>query len=68
MIDRYKERIIEEIERLNHGFGKWEQVKKIELIQEEMTVETGELTPTLKLKRKFIKEKYKHLLEKIYRS
>ena len=63
-----KERIIEEIERLNHGFGKWEQVKKIELIQEEMTVETGELTPTLKLKRKFIKEKYKHLLEKIYRS
>lgn len=63
-----KDRIEEEIEKYNKGFGKWEQVKKFELIPEEMTVDGGELTPTLKLKRKVIKEKYKHLLDKIYRS
>lgn len=61
-------RIEQEIERYNKNFAKWEQVKKFELIPAEMTVETGELTPTLKLKRKFIKEKYVSLLEKIYRS
>ncbi len=63
-----KDRIEAEIEKFNKDFGKWEQVKKFELIPAEMTVETGELTPTLKLKRKVIKEKYKDLLEKIYRS
>lgn len=66
--EKLKERILEEIESYNKGFGKWEQVKKIELIPAEFTVEGGELTPTLKLKRKQIKEKYRDLLEKIYRS
>ncbi|MCB0478841.1 MAG: long-chain fatty acid--CoA ligase [Crocinitomicaceae bacterium] len=62
------DRIQKEVDRINQGFGHWAQVKKIELIKDEMTVDGGELTPTLKLKRKVIKEKYKDLLEKIYRS
>ena len=61
------ERISQEIDTYNSGFGKWEQVKKFELIKDEFSVDNDELTPTLKLKRKVIKEHYKHLIEKIYR-
>jgi long-chain acyl-CoA synthetase len=59
-------RIQREIDKFNEEFGKFEQIKKFELIGSEMTVETGELTPTLKLKRKFIMEKYADLVKKIY--
>ncbi|HRH03251.1 MAG TPA: AMP-dependent synthetase/ligase [Bacteroidia bacterium] len=59
-------RIQEDIELYNQEFGKWEQVKKIELVANEWSIKSGELTPTLKLKRKFILEKYKVLVEKIY--
>jgi len=47
-----------EIEQVNLKFGKWEQIKKFAILPHEFTVETGELTPTLKMKRKIIKEKY----------
>ena len=54
------------IESFNTFFNHVEQVKKFELIPEEWTIETGELTPTLKLKRKVIMEKYKPAIERIY--
>jgi long-chain acyl-CoA synthetase len=59
-------RIMEEINTYNQNFGDWEKVKKIELIAEEWGVNTGEMTPTLKLKRKFIMEKYKEKVRRIY--
>jgi long-chain acyl-CoA synthetase len=59
-------RIQEDIDEFNKGFGKWEQVKKIELTPDEWSIKSGELTPTLKLKRKFIIAKYNHLFERIY--
>ncbi len=55
-----------EIAKYNVNFGNWEQVKKIELAPAEWTIDTGEMTPTLKLKRKIIAEKYKALIDKIY--
>lgn len=55
-----------EIAKYNVAFGNWEQVKKIELAPAEWTIDTGEMTPTLKLKRKNIAEKYKGLIDKIY--
>lgn len=61
-----KARIWEEIESVNKEFGKYEQVKKIELCAAPWTIETGELTPSLKLKRKYIFEKYAALVDKIY--
>ena len=48
------ERMNEEIAEINQVFGNWEQVKKIALLPEEFTINGGELTPTLKLKRKKI--------------
>lgn len=61
-----KERIKKEIEHINQKFGKWEQIKRFELTPNVWSIDTGELTPTLKLKRKVILEKYKDLYQKIY--
>ena len=54
------------LEGLNKTLSLVEKVKKIKLINEEFTIENGMLTPTLKLKRKKILEKYKEDLEKLY--
>jgi len=61
-----KERIWKEIQKYNQRFDHIEQIKKFILVSDIWSVETGELTPTLKLKRRVIKEKYKDLIEKIY--
>ncbi|MCT4581447.1 MAG: long-chain fatty acid--CoA ligase [Flavobacteriales bacterium] len=55
-----------EINHYNTSFGKWEQIKKFELLANEWTVETEELTPTLKLKRKIIHANNAALIEGIY--
>jgi long-chain acyl-CoA synthetase len=61
-------RIQEEIEAFNKGFGNWEQIKKFVLLENEFTIEGGELTPTLKLKRKKIMEKYQSQYGIIYKE
>jgi long-chain acyl-CoA synthetase len=62
-----KERIQEEVDQINKKFGNYEQVKKFEITPDVWSVDGGEMTPTLKLKRKQIKEKYQALYDKIYR-
>jgi long-chain acyl-CoA synthetase len=59
-------RIIRDVDKCNARFGKWEQIKEIRLLPEPFTIEGGELTPTLKLKRKAIMNKYKGVIETIY--
>jgi len=54
------------LENLNKSLSLVEKIKKFKLIKEEFTIENGMLTPTLKLKRKKILEKYKENLEKLY--
>ena len=54
------------LENLNKSLSLVEKVKKFKLIKDEFTIENGMLTPTLKLKRKKILEKYKNELEKLY--
>ena len=54
------------IENLNKDLSIVEKIKKFKLINDEFTIENGMLTPTLKLKRKKILEKYKENLEKLY--
>jgi long-chain acyl-CoA synthetase len=56
------------IEKYNPQFNPVEQVKKFELLNAEWTINGGELTPTLKLKRKVIMEKYADAVERIYAS
>ncbi|KDN56176.1 AMP-dependent synthetase/ligase [Flavobacterium seoulense] len=59
-------RIQQEIESINSKFGHWEQIKKFELTPNVWSIDGGELTPTLKLKRKNVLEKYQDLYNKIY--
>jgi long-chain acyl-CoA synthetase len=61
-------RIQEDIEVSNKKFGNWEQVKRFELTPDIWSIDGGHLTPTMKLKRKIIKEKYQTLYDKIYRD
>ncbi|HMI05934.1 MAG TPA: long-chain fatty acid--CoA ligase [Flavobacterium sp.] len=59
-------RINEEVEKINEKFGNWEKIKKFELTPEVWSIAGGELTPTLKLKRKQVLEKYQTLYKQIY--
>lgn len=63
---RVQDRIFREVEEANEGLGKWEQVKKIALLPKEFAIDTGELTPTLKLRRKPIMTKYADVVENLY--
>jgi long-chain acyl-CoA synthetase len=55
-----------EIERVNQNFARVETVKKFRLIEQQLTAEDDELTPTMKLKRKFVNEKYKPMIDGMY--
>lgn len=61
-----KERIKKEVDSMNEHLGNWEQIKKIELTPEVWSIDAGLLTPTLKLKRKAIKEKFIDLYNNMY--
>ena len=59
-------RIQEEVDHLNAKFGNWEKIKRFELTPDVWSIDGGQLTPTLKLRRKIVLEMYKPLYEKIY--
>jgi long-chain acyl-CoA synthetase len=60
------DRINEEISHFNKQYGNWEQIKKFVLLEKEFAIAAGEITPTLKLKRKKIMENYKSEYAKMY--
>lgn len=60
------ERVQDEIDKLNDKFGNWEKIKRFEMTSDTWSIEGGHLTPTLKLKRKIVMEKYIDLFHKIY--
>ena len=61
-------RIQKEIDKYNKHFGKWEQIKRFELTPDVWTIDSGHLTPTMKMKREIIKGIYQDLYDKIYRN
>jgi long-chain acyl-CoA synthetase len=63
---RVTELIQSEIDHCNQGFGRYSQVKKFVLLAEEWTIASGELTPTLKLKRKQILKKHASEIAALY--
>jgi long-chain acyl-CoA synthetase len=62
------ERIQKEVDKYNKNFGKWEQIKRFELTPDVWSIDAGHLTPTMKMKRNIIRDKYEALYEKIYKS
>ncbi|MCA1589784.1 MAG: long-chain fatty acid--CoA ligase, partial [Acidobacteria bacterium] len=64
--DRIRNLLERQIEDLTSDLAHFEKVKKIALLENEMSVETGELTPTLKIKRRVVDEKYKEIIDELY--
>ncbi len=64
--EKVKQKFNEDVKALMQSIAQYEQVKKIHILPALFTIEGGELTPTLKLKRKVIHTKYSHLIEKLY--
>ncbi|MFQ3590723.1 MAG: AMP-binding protein, partial [Chloracidobacterium sp.] len=62
VLDFYRQ----EVERLTPHLAQWEKIKNIALLENELTIENGELTPTLKVKRRVVDEKYKDKIDAIY--
>jgi long-chain acyl-CoA synthetase len=55
-----------EIDRIQKDLPGYERVRRFELLPRALTVENDEITPTLKVKRKMVEQKYSHLIEKMY--
>ncbi len=64
--ERILTRFQKEVDEANESFAKWEKVKQFRLTPEMWTVDGGHLTPTMKLRRKIIREKYQDLYNEIY--
>ena len=66
------QRIIDKIQSVvdnfNKNFGNWEQIKKFELLTDDWSIDGGELTPKLSLRRKVILQKYKDQVDRIYKN
>lgn len=62
VVARYQE----EIDRVNKDLSPWEKVKRFRLVPEEWTQESGHLTPSVKLKRRVVAERYGRLIEEMY--
>ncbi len=64
--EKIMERIQEEVTQANESFAKWEKIKQFRLTPDVWSIEGGHLTPTMKLRRKIVKEKYIDLYNDIY--
>ena len=60
--------LMSEIEVINRDFSKWERVKRIGLLTEELTIDNGELTPTMKVKRPVVNKRYADKIAEIYKD
>ncbi|MDW8105875.1 MAG: long-chain fatty acid--CoA ligase [Armatimonadota bacterium] len=65
--DAVQKRFRQEIERVNRELADFQRIKGFRLIAQPFTIESGELTPTLKVKRRVVAQKYAHLLEELAR-
>ncbi|MBL0343441.1 MAG: long-chain fatty acid--CoA ligase [Bacteroidetes bacterium] len=63
-----KNRIMEEVEEINKGLGSYETIKKIELLSREFSIERGEMTPKLSLKRKLIIEANSAVIDALFET
>jgi long-subunit acyl-CoA synthetase (AMP-forming) len=62
----FKEYVERQVQEVNRGLARYEQIRRFALLSQELTVDGGDLTPTMKLKRRVIHEKYRDLIEALY--
>ena len=56
------------VDALNRELSQYERIKRIALLPAEFTIESGELTPTLKVKRKVVEQKWRAEIEQLYKD
>ena len=56
------------VKQLNAGLNRWETIKDFRILDHDLTVESGELTPSLKLKRRVVEQRYRQVLDEMYAS
>jgi long-chain acyl-CoA synthetase len=56
----------EYVDQLNTELNRWETIKKFRLLDHDLTVESGELTPSMKVKRNIVEENHKHTIDAMY--
>jgi long-chain acyl-CoA synthetase len=66
--DEVRQLIQDALDRANAKYAQVEQIKKFALLDHDLTQETGELTPTLKLKRSVVNERYEEVFESLYNN
>ncbi|HMB97624.1 MAG TPA: long-chain fatty acid--CoA ligase [Balneolaceae bacterium] len=64
--EKVRELIQKEVDKTNESLSPWEKVKKFVLLEEPLSIDSGELTPTMKVKRSVVKEKYNEEIESMY--
>jgi len=64
--DRVKSMIQDEIDRFNQNLDRQEKIRRFALLPRDFTIEEDEITPSLKVKRKVIDKKYKHIIDQLY--
>jgi long-chain acyl-CoA synthetase len=60
------DRFAREVKEVNKSMGEFEQIKRFRLVTEEWTPQTGELSPTLKLRRNYLAKEYQDIISEIY--
>lgn len=64
--EKVYERIQKEIEKMNQTLSKFETIKRFSILSGDFSIESGELTPTLKVKRRLVEEKYRDIVDRMY--
>jgi len=64
--EKVRELIQKEVDKTNESLSPWERVKKFVLLEDPLSIDSGELTPTMKVKRSVVKEKYEDKIESMY--
>ena len=54
------------VDQLNDRLNRWETVKKFVILEQDLTIESGELTPSLKLKRRVVEDNHRERLDALY--
>jgi long-subunit acyl-CoA synthetase (AMP-forming) len=63
---RFRAHLERRVEEVNQGLARYESIKRFAILPQELSIDGGELTPTLKLKRRVIGEKYRATIEELY--
>jgi long-chain acyl-CoA synthetase len=64
--DKFRATMQADVDRLNSQLNRWESIKKFAILDRELTVDDGEITPSMKVRRKIVLDRYRSTLDTLY--